>query len=154
MSSGIQAFNEGYVKTVWQTGDVITAEKLNNMENGIENTIQTGVVYLKFAEEYDEANETYTYTLYEASMTTDEYSSMEEKPLALISIGEVVEPDIDEDEPYFSLGTKFLASLGNNNRQNFAVVDNAGNSPSGLHLYTISISDTWTLTYKFVELDS
>ena len=24
-----------YVKTVWQTGDVITAEKLNNMENGI-----------------------------------------------------------------------------------------------------------------------
>lgn len=26
-----------YVKTTWQTGDVITAEKLNNMEGGIEN---------------------------------------------------------------------------------------------------------------------
>lgn len=25
-----------YVKTTWQTGDVITAEKLNNMEGGIE----------------------------------------------------------------------------------------------------------------------
>ena len=37
MSSGIQAFNEGYVKTTWATGDVITAEKLNNIEDGIEN---------------------------------------------------------------------------------------------------------------------
>lgn len=26
-----------YVKTTWQTGDVITAEKLNNMEGGIED---------------------------------------------------------------------------------------------------------------------
>ena len=26
-----------YVKTVWETGDVITAEKLNNMEKGIED---------------------------------------------------------------------------------------------------------------------
>lgn len=25
-----------YVKQTWQTGDVITAEKLNHMENGIE----------------------------------------------------------------------------------------------------------------------
>lgn len=25
-----------YVKTVWETGDVITAEKLNNMEDGME----------------------------------------------------------------------------------------------------------------------
>lgn len=26
-----------YTPTQWQTGDTITAEKLNNMENGIEN---------------------------------------------------------------------------------------------------------------------
>lgn len=26
-----------YVKTDWETGDIITAEKLNNMESGIEN---------------------------------------------------------------------------------------------------------------------
>lgn len=26
-----------YVKTVWETGDVITAEKLNNLENGVES---------------------------------------------------------------------------------------------------------------------
>ena len=25
----------GYNKTIWQTGDVVTATKLNNMENGI-----------------------------------------------------------------------------------------------------------------------
>lgn len=36
-----------YVKTVWATGDVITAEKLNNMENGIEsasNVLTTEIV--------------------------------------------------------------------------------------------------------------
>lgn len=27
----------GYVKTEWETGDIITAEKLNNMEDGIES---------------------------------------------------------------------------------------------------------------------
>lgn len=26
----------GYTKTTWETGDIITAAKLNNMENGIE----------------------------------------------------------------------------------------------------------------------
>ena len=26
-----------YEKTTWQTGDIVTAEKLNNIENGIEN---------------------------------------------------------------------------------------------------------------------
>lgn len=26
-----------YQKTIWNTGDIITAEKLNNIENGIEN---------------------------------------------------------------------------------------------------------------------
>ena len=28
-----------YTPTVWNTGDVITAEKLNNIENGIENAL-------------------------------------------------------------------------------------------------------------------
>lgn len=27
-----------YVKTVWETGDVITAAKLNNLENGVESS--------------------------------------------------------------------------------------------------------------------
>lgn len=30
-----------YNKTEWQNGDVITAEKLNNMENGIEETFSS-----------------------------------------------------------------------------------------------------------------
>lgn len=33
-----------YVKTTWQTGDVITAEKLNNMEGGIE-AVSDVVIY-------------------------------------------------------------------------------------------------------------
>lgn len=44
MSSGIQAFNEGYVKTTWATGDVITAEKLNNIETGIEESFRVFVI--------------------------------------------------------------------------------------------------------------
>lgn len=28
----------GYEKTIWQSGDTITAEKLNNMESGIEDS--------------------------------------------------------------------------------------------------------------------
>lgn len=32
-----------YVKTVWETGDVITAEKLNNLENGVE-AVGSGVL--------------------------------------------------------------------------------------------------------------
>lgn len=33
-----------YTPTVWQNGDVITAEKLNNIENGIENSNSTLIV--------------------------------------------------------------------------------------------------------------
>ena len=36
-----------YVKTVWETGDVITAEKLNNAEDGIE-AAQPFVVHVSF----------------------------------------------------------------------------------------------------------
>lgn len=32
-----------YVKTNWQTGDIITAEKLNNIQNGIVNNSNGGV---------------------------------------------------------------------------------------------------------------
>lgn len=44
-----------YVKTTWETGDVITAEKLNNMESGIETADgQSFILHV----EYDET-ETY-----------------------------------------------------------------------------------------------
>lgn len=41
-----------YVKTVWETGDVITADKLNNMEGGIEaaNLAFTGLAWEPSAE--------------------------------------------------------------------------------------------------------
>ena len=35
-----------YVKTVWETGDVITAAKLNNAENGIEAANEKGGVFM------------------------------------------------------------------------------------------------------------
>ena len=39
-----------YVKTIWQTGDVITAEKLNNMEGGIEAAGPVVVDFVKTAD--------------------------------------------------------------------------------------------------------
>lgn len=45
----------GYNGTTWKTGDVITAEKLNNLEQGVENATTIIVEY-----EYDEKTETYT----------------------------------------------------------------------------------------------
>lgn len=38
-----------YVKTVWETGDVITAEKLNNLEDGVANA--GSVLKLTFTED-------------------------------------------------------------------------------------------------------
>lgn len=45
-----------YVPTVWATGDIITAEKLNKAEQGIANA---GIV-LTIVPEYDPVNYTYT----------------------------------------------------------------------------------------------
>lgn len=36
VESGIEGINVSYEKTTWETGDTITAEKLNNIETGIE----------------------------------------------------------------------------------------------------------------------
>ena len=37
-----------YTPTVWETGDVITAEKLNKAENGIEAASEAGIIPLSF----------------------------------------------------------------------------------------------------------
>ena len=34
-----------YTKTVWQTGDTVTAEKLNNLENGVASANDVVVIY-------------------------------------------------------------------------------------------------------------
>lgn len=39
-----------YEKTTWETGDIVTAEKLNNIENGIENAGGGGVFVVGFQE--------------------------------------------------------------------------------------------------------
>lgn len=41
-----------YTPTNWQTGDTITAEKLNNMESGIEAANETLVIHAKFNEQW------------------------------------------------------------------------------------------------------
>lgn len=52
-----------YVKTVWETGDVITAEKLNNMEGGIE--AQDPIILLGV---YDANDDTITFDISAADM--------------------------------------------------------------------------------------
>ncbi len=39
-----------YTPTEWQTGDVVTAEKLNNIENGIENASDGGALVITATE--------------------------------------------------------------------------------------------------------
>lgn len=48
--------NSGYVKQTWSTGDVITADKMNHIEEGIENTSTGGVFYATFTLEGTENN--------------------------------------------------------------------------------------------------
>jgi len=57
-----------YTKTVWQSGDVVTAEKLNNLENGVESANSMPVVYATLVGEpefyiaYYDAEITHAYT--------------------------------------------------------------------------------------------
>lgn len=48
-----------YAATNWATGDVITAEKLNKIENGIENI--SGSIYTVTITNIDYTNSTFTY---------------------------------------------------------------------------------------------
>lgn len=48
-----------YTPTVWATGDIITAEKLNKIENGIENV--SGSIYAVTITNIDYTNSTFTY---------------------------------------------------------------------------------------------
>lgn len=55
-----------YTKTNWQTDDVITAEKLNKMEQGIEDATDEASKLIIALDEFDKTNRTYngvTYTL-------------------------------------------------------------------------------------------
>ena len=44
----VKSVNDGYTPTEWATGDVITAEKLNNMESGIERLDASKLFIVKF----------------------------------------------------------------------------------------------------------
>lgn len=58
-----------YTPTVWQTGDVITAVKLNKLENGV--AAIDGVMIVLAEEEGDVATLTATYSEIAAAMTAD-----------------------------------------------------------------------------------
>ena len=48
-----------YEKTTWETGDIVTAEKLNNLENGVASANGgSGVFVVNVTETYDEEMET------------------------------------------------------------------------------------------------
>lgn len=49
-----------YTKTVWQDGDIITAQKMNNIENGIEGA--GSIMYVDITSTYDESTSTTTYS--------------------------------------------------------------------------------------------
>lgn len=54
-----------YNKTTWSTGDTITAEKLNNIEGGIEEANSgdnNNILLIHAYGIYDDYDETYTYT--------------------------------------------------------------------------------------------
>lgn len=88
-----------YEKHTWETGEVITAEKLNNMEQGIENTLQCPIAYMKV--EHSDTQYGDNYTVIEASITPQEYRSMTVRPLMLCTI-----VDVDESEEFTN--AKFL----------------------------------------------
>lgn len=52
-----------YVKTTWQTGDVITAAKLNNMEDGIEDASSHFITVDLSNENWSEADQVYSIDL-------------------------------------------------------------------------------------------
>ena len=52
-----------YTPTNWQTGDTITAEKMNNIEQGIQNAQNVAVVSLD-AEGFDSGSKTFGYVVY------------------------------------------------------------------------------------------
>ena len=52
-----------YTPTNWQTGDTITAEKMNNIEQGIQNAQNVAVVTLD-AEGFNTASRTFGYVVY------------------------------------------------------------------------------------------
>lgn len=56
-----------YVKTVWETGDVITAAKLNNMEGGIEAALSSFIIA---------GSGSYTYTPTSASINAGSTASL------------------------------------------------------------------------------
>lgn len=90
-----------YTKTVWETGDTITAQKLNNMENGIArlfvcyieledfnysslscttkelvDAINGGGLVVAYLDPYPESDDrvVYAYMLAEAHIATDDYN--------------------------------------------------------------------------------
>lgn len=49
-----------YTKNTWATGDVITAEKLNNIENGIENLNTDFIIDITFSNSQLNANKNFS----------------------------------------------------------------------------------------------
>ena len=79
-----------YTKTNWQTGDVITAEKLNKLENGVEAASNGSIFYIYATREEDSQTGTYSYTNDNDAAPSEVYNAfMNGKfPILIINMGE------------------------------------------------------------------
>ena len=116
-----------YTKTTWQTGDTVTAEKLNNIEGGIEN-LSYGGFDAVIRGVWEDDTVTYSYlagsynslkAVIESGMTPYVLirTSADDEP-ALISISFAVNVDgLESNPPYFTLYTYAIFDISDNNVQ-------------------------------------
>lgn len=78
-----------YVKQTWATGDVITAEKLNHMEDGIGDGIK--LIHIYATEQYDSGTEEYSYTIVDTDMTHEEYWNLDNhnNTVVILNLGDL-----------------------------------------------------------------
>ena len=63
-----------YEKTVWNTGDIVTAEKLNNLENGVASASGGGGGSSVLYADFDNLSGSMTEPLYKTAALTESYT--------------------------------------------------------------------------------
>ena len=108
-----------YIPTEWVTGDVITAERLNNIESGVENLSSTGVEYVTITASRD-ASRNVTASI---DKTWNELLSLVESNVTVIAIMDLTLPtgakyrakttldvNIDTEGNVTSLGCSYISA--------------------------------------------
>ena len=125
-----------YIPTVWVTGDTVTAEKLNKLENGVEN-----------AERIVIASLTYTSGTYSCSMSvSDMISALTSGVQVFLQSGSSLQPATwwTKNTVYF---TNIIAEPTNEHGISSCTVDTWKGSNSGG-------SDTWEYGEAYLQLQT